>query len=44
MPGGLARGYFFLFLFVELLLMHILFLLGLKSEAIDMRLMRRERR
>jgi hypothetical protein len=42
MPGGLARGYFFRFLFVELLLvMYILFLLGLKSVAIGMRHMRR---
>jgi hypothetical protein len=45
MPGSLARGYFFLFLFMELLLvMHILFLLGLKSVAIGMRHIRRERR
>ena len=44
MPGGLARGYLFRFLFVELLLMHIHFLLGLKSVAIGMRHMRRERR
>jgi hypothetical protein len=34
MPRGLARGYFCRFLFVELLLMQILFLLGLKSGAI----------
>jgi hypothetical protein len=45
MHGGLARGYFFHFLFVEFLLMRILFLLvGLKSVDIGIKHMRRESR
>jgi hypothetical protein len=43
-PGGLAIGYFCRILLVELLLMRILFLFGLKREAIGMRHTRIDRR